>query len=174
MLAEKVYQHKMKNIATDEDERKVNHDYERFKKRQAHILSICDKRIRDMEDVDYVMLEGSMSSLHLKSLEGFQEEKEPEISKEYIKLIGGDYNSSTISNEISQYQPSDSKRTRIMKDALDTVWEFTHDPDINKDGKINSHTMKEMWDYCAVPKLGHTSAVCIATLLVPHSPESHP
>ena len=31
-----------------------------------------------------------------------------------------------------------------MKDALDTVWEFAHKPDINKDGKINSHTMKEM------------------------------
>ena len=28
-----------------------------------------------MEDGDYVMLEGSMSSLHLESLEGSQEEK---------------------------------------------------------------------------------------------------
>ena len=34
-----------------------------------------------------------------------------------------------------------------MKDALDTMQEFTHDPDTNKDGKINSHIMKEMWDY---------------------------
>ena len=24
------------------------------------------------------------------------------------------------------------------------------------------------------PKLGHTSAVCVATVLVPHGPESHP
>ena len=43
-----------------------------------------------MEDEDYVMLEGSMSSLHLESLEGSQEEKEPEISREYVKPIGGD------------------------------------------------------------------------------------
>ena len=35
ILAKKVYQHKMENITTDEDERKVNHEYERFKKRQA-------------------------------------------------------------------------------------------------------------------------------------------
>ena len=69
-LAKKIYQHKIKNVTTDEDERKVNHEYERFKKRQAQILLICDKRIRDMEDGDYVMLEGSMSSLHLESLEG--------------------------------------------------------------------------------------------------------
>ena len=51
------------------------------------------------------------------------------------------------SKEISQYQPSVSERTRVMKDALDTVWEFTHNSDTNRDGKINSHTMKEMWDY---------------------------
>ena len=91
----------MKNIATDEDERKVNHDYERFKKGQAHILSICDKRIRDMEDGDYVMLEGPMSSLHLESLGGSQEEKEPKISKEYIKPIVGDTIPPQYSKEIS-------------------------------------------------------------------------
>ena len=43
-LAKKVYQHKMKNITTDEDEREVSHKYERFKKRQAQILLICDKK----------------------------------------------------------------------------------------------------------------------------------
>ena len=35
MLVKKVYQYKMENIATDEDERKVNYDYEKFKKRQG-------------------------------------------------------------------------------------------------------------------------------------------
>ena len=134
----------MENITTDEDERKVKHEYERFKKRQARILSICDKRIRDVEDGDYVMLEGSMSSLHLKSLEDSQEEKEPKISKEYIKSIGEDTIPPQYSKEISQYQPSDSERTTAMKDALDTVWEFTHEPDINKDGKINSCTMRDV------------------------------
>ena len=134
-LVKKVYQHKMENITTDEDEQKVNHEYERFKKRQAQILSICDKRIKDMEDGDYVVLEGSMFSLCLKSFEGSQEEKEPKISKEYIKPIGGDTIPPQYSKEISQYQPSDSERTRAMKDALDAVWEFTHEPDINKEGK---------------------------------------
>ena len=43
-----------------------------------------------MEDGDYIMIDSSMSSLHLKSLEGFQEEKELKMSKEYIKPIGGD------------------------------------------------------------------------------------
>ena len=100
-----------------------------------------------MEDGDYVMLEGSMSSLHLESLEGSQEEKEPKISKEYIKPIRGDTIPPQYSKEITQYQPSDSERTRTMKDVLDAVWEFTHEPDINKDKKIYSRTMKEMWDY---------------------------
>ena len=93
------------------------------------------------------MLEGSISSLYLESLEDCQEEKELKISKEYIKSIGGDTNPPQYFKEISQYQPSDLERTRAMKDALDAVWEFTHEPDINKDGKINSRTMKEMWDY---------------------------
>ena len=92
-----------------------------------------------MEDEDYVMLEDSMSSLHLKSLEGSEEEKELEILREYVKPIGGDMIPPQYSKEISQYQPSDSERTRAMEDALDAVWEFTHEPDINKDGKINSH-----------------------------------
>ena len=68
MLTKKVYQHKVKNITTSDDEKEANHEYKRLKKRQAQILSICEKRIQEMEDEDYVMLEGSMSSLHLESL----------------------------------------------------------------------------------------------------------
>ena len=67
VLAKKICQHKMKNITTSDNEKEANHEYERFK-RQAQILSICEKRIQEMEDEDYVMLEGSMSSLHLESL----------------------------------------------------------------------------------------------------------
>ena len=100
-----------------------------------------------MEYGDYVMLEGSMSSLHLESLEGSQEEKEPNVLKEYVEPIRGDKIPPQYSKEISQYQPSVSERTRAMKDTLDTVWEFTHDLGTNKDGKINSCTMKEMWKY---------------------------
>ena len=54
-----------------------------------------------MEDGDYVVLEGSMSSLHLKSLEGSQEEKELKILKEYIKPIRGDTIPPQYSKEIS-------------------------------------------------------------------------
>ena len=45
MLAKKVFQHKVKNITTSGDEKEANHEYKRFKKRQAQILSICEKRI---------------------------------------------------------------------------------------------------------------------------------
>ena len=71
------------------------------RKRQPQILSICHKRIRDMEDGDYVVPEGSMSSLHFKSLEGSQDKKEPKLLKEYIKPIGGDTIPSQYSKEIS-------------------------------------------------------------------------
>ena len=74
-----------------------------------------------MEDEDYVMLEGSLSSLHLESLQDSEEEKEPEITKEYMKPIGGNTIPQQYSKEISQYQPTDSERTRAMKDALDAV-----------------------------------------------------
>ena len=68
-----------------------------------------------------VMLEVSMSSLHLESLRDSEEEKKPEITKEYIEPIGGSTIPPQYSKEISQYQPSDSERTRAMEDALDAV-----------------------------------------------------
>ena len=45
VLAKKVYQHKMENITSSDNEREVNYKYKRFKKRQPQILSICEKRI---------------------------------------------------------------------------------------------------------------------------------
>ena len=74
-----------------------------------------------MEDEDYVMPEGSMSSLHLESLRDSEEEKESEITKEYKEPIGGSTIPPQYSKEISQYQPSDLERTRAMEDALDVV-----------------------------------------------------
>ena len=142
-----VYQHKLQNVMTSDDERGINCEYEWFKKKQSQILSICEKRIQDLEDEDYVVLEDSMSSLHLEALEGSQKEEEPEITREYVKPIGGDTIPPQYSREISQYQPSDSERTKAMEDALDAVREFTHEPNTTKNGNINSHTMKEMWDY---------------------------
>ena len=74
-----------------------------------------------MEDEDYVMLEGSVSSLHLESLRDSEEEKEPDVTKEYIKPIGGNTIPPQYSKEISLYQPFNLERTRAMKDALDAV-----------------------------------------------------
>ena len=145
-IAKWVYQHKLENVTTSDDEREINCEYERFKKKHSQILSICEKRIQDLEDEDYVMLEDSMSSLHLESLKGSQKE-EPEITREYVKLIGGDTIPPQYSKEISRYQPSDSERTKAMEDALNAVREFTHEPNIAQNGNINSCTMKEMWDY---------------------------
>ena len=96
---------------------------------------------KDLEDEDYLMLEDSMSSLHLESLKGSQKE-EPEITREYVKLIGGDTIPPQYSKEISWYQPSDSERTKAMEDALNAVREFTHEPNIAQNGNINSCTMK--------------------------------
>ena len=96
-----------------------------------------------MEDEDYVILEDSMSSLHFESLES-SEKEEPEISREYVKPIGGDTIPPQNSRKISWYQPSDSERTKAMEDALDAVREFTHETNTIQNGNINSHTMKEM------------------------------
>ena len=82
-LAKRIYQHKLGKVENSKDEWKVNHEYQKFRKKQSWILSICDKRIQSMEDGDYVIIEGSMSSLHPESLEDFQKEKEQEVTREH-------------------------------------------------------------------------------------------
>ena len=54
------------------------------RKGKLEFFQFVKKGIRDMEDGDYVMLEGSMSSLHLESLGGSQEEKKPGDIEENI------------------------------------------------------------------------------------------
>ena len=44
IIAKWVYQYKLENVMTSDYEREVNHEYERFKKKQSQILSICEKR----------------------------------------------------------------------------------------------------------------------------------
>ena len=100
-----------------------------------------------MEDGDYVIIEGSMSSFCLETLEDFCKKEEQEILREHVDPIGGNTIPPQYSREISRYQPSDKERTKAMKDALEAVREFTHEPNPNRNGKINSSTMKEMWDY---------------------------
>ena len=45
-LAKWVYQHKMQNVATSDDEKKVSQEYQRFKGKQSRVLSICEKNAR--------------------------------------------------------------------------------------------------------------------------------
>ena len=44
-IAKWVYQHKLENVTASDDEKEISHEYERFKKKQSQILSICKKRI---------------------------------------------------------------------------------------------------------------------------------
>ena len=118
-----------------------------LRKSKVKFFQFARKESETWEDEDYVMLEDSMSSLHLESLEGSQKEKEPEITREYVKPIGGDTIPPQYSREISWYQPSDPERTKAMEDSLNAVREFTHEPNTTQNGNINSCTMKEMWDY---------------------------
>ena len=56
-----------------------------------------------MEDGDYVIIEGSMSSLHPESLKDFQKEKEQEMTREHVDPIGENTIPPQYSREISRY-----------------------------------------------------------------------
>ena len=58
-LAKWVYQHKMQNVNTSDDEREIEQEYQRFKKKQNWVSFICDKKIREFEEQDYLSLKGS-------------------------------------------------------------------------------------------------------------------
>ena len=45
ILAKQVYQHKMQNVDTSDDERKIDQEYQKFKKKQGRVSSICEKKI---------------------------------------------------------------------------------------------------------------------------------
>ena len=44
-LAKWVHQHKIQNVNTSDNEREVEQEYQRFKKKQNQVSSICDKKI---------------------------------------------------------------------------------------------------------------------------------
>ena len=73
--------------------------------------------------------------------------KEEEIKVQYVKPIGGNTLPPEYSKEISRYQPSEKERIRAMKDALSAVRQFMSEGNLGKNGKLNTATMKEMWDY---------------------------
>ena len=138
-LARQVHQHKIQNVSTSDNEREVEQEYKKFKKKQNRVLSICDKKIRELEEQDYLSLKRSKSVSDPKD--------EEEIKVKYVKPIGGNTLPPEYSKEISRYQPSEKERVRAMKDALSAVRQFMSEGNLSRNGNLNTTTMKEMWDY---------------------------
>ena len=138
-LAKQVYQHKMQNVATSNDEKKVNQEYQRFKRKQSQVLSICEKKMQEVKEQDYLQIRGSRSISDLGS--------EEEIKVQHVRPIGGILYHPSIQGRLVDTKPSDKERTRAMKDALNAVREFTSEGNLSKNGNINTTTMREMWDY---------------------------
>ena len=138
-LAKWVHQHKIQNVNTSDGEREVEQEYQRFKKKQNRVSSICDKKIQEFKEQDYLSLKGSKSVS--------DPVKEEEIKVQYVKPIGGNTLPPQYSKEISRYQPSEKERVKAMKDALSAVRQFMSEGNLNRNGNLNTTTMKEMWDY---------------------------
>ena len=138
-LAKQVHQHKMQNVDTSDDERKVEQEYQKFKRKQNRVSSICEKKIQDIKEQDNLSLKGS------KSVSDPNDEEE--IKVQYVKPIGGNTLPPQYSKEISRYQPSETQRVKAMKDALSAARQFTSEGNLSRNGNLNTTTMKEMWDY---------------------------
>ena len=50
ILAKQVHQHKMQNVDTSDDERKINQEYQR---KQSKVISVCEKKIQEIKEQDY-------------------------------------------------------------------------------------------------------------------------
>ena len=138
-LARWVHQHKMQNVNTSDNEREIEQEYQRFKKKQNRVSSICDKKIQEFVEQDYLSLKGPKSVS--------DPIKEEEIRAQYVKPIGGNTLPPQYSTEISRYQTSEKERVKAMKDALSVVRQFTSEGNSGRNGNLNTTTMKEMWDY---------------------------
>ena len=103
------------------------------------VSSICDKKIQEIEEQDYLSLKGSKSVSDLND--------EEEIKVQYVRPIGGNTLPPQYSKEISRCQPSEKERVKAMKDALSAVRQFTSEGNLSRNGNLNTTTMKEMWDY---------------------------
>ena len=139
VLAKQVYQHKIQNVDMSDDERKVDQGYQKFKRKQNQVSAICEKKIQEIEEQDYLSLKGSRSVSDLKD--------EEEIKVQHIRPIGGNTLPPQYSKEISRYQPSEKERVKAMKDALSAVRQFTSEGNLSRNGNLNTTNMKEMWDY---------------------------
>ena len=139
VLAKWVHQHKMQNVDTSDDERKIDQEYQKFKRKQNRVSSICEKKIQEIEEQDYLSLKGSKSVSDPKD--------EEEIKVQYVRPIGGNTLPPQYSKEISRYKPSEKERVKAMKDALSAVRQFTSEGNLSRNGNLNTTTMKEMWNY---------------------------
>ena len=125
-LAKQVYQHKLQNVDTSDDERKVDQEYQKFKRKQNQVSSICEKKIQEIEEQDYLSLKGSRSVSDPND--------EEEIKVQYVRPIGGNTLPPQYSKEISRYQPSEKERVKAMKDALSAVRQFTSEGNLSRNG----------------------------------------
>ena len=151
-LAKWVHQHKMQNVNTSDDERKVDQEYQKFKRKQNRVSSICEKKIQEFEEKDYLSLKGSRSVSDLND--------EEEVKVQYVRPIGGNTLPPQYSKEISRYQPSEKERVKAMKDALSAVRQFTSEGNLSRNRNLNTTTMKDMWDYeSQKPFLGKTKEI---------------
>ena len=80
-LVKKVHQHKMQNVDMNDDERKVDQEYQKFKRKPNQVASICEKKIQEIEEQDYLSLKGSRSVSDLND--------EEEIKVQHVRPIGG-------------------------------------------------------------------------------------
>ena len=64
-LAKQVDQHKMQNVDTSDDERKVDQEYQMYKRKQNWVSSICEKKIQELKEQDYLSLKGLKMFLFL-------------------------------------------------------------------------------------------------------------
>ena len=104
-LAKQVHQYKMQNVNTSDNEREVEQEYQKFKKKQNRVSSICDKKIQEFKQKDYLSLKGSKSVSDPKDDE--------EIKVQYVKPIRGNTLPPQYLTETSRYQPSEKERVMI-------------------------------------------------------------
>ena len=55
----------MQNVNTSDDEREIEQEYQRFKKKQNRVSSICDKKIQEFEEQDYLFEKVHLDDLDL-------------------------------------------------------------------------------------------------------------
>ena len=54
VLAKWVHQYIMQNVDMSDDERKVDWEYQKFKRKQNRVTSICEKKIQEIRGQDYL------------------------------------------------------------------------------------------------------------------------